>query len=244
MRSVALAAALILVATPALAGQPVTLKANTVDTDGMVTLSDLFDNAGAAGNVAIAARPGQIAVLDAGAVQVVARRNGLDWANAEGIRRIVVSGEATAAANAARSNVEVLTYARSLAAGELVQPEDLVWAKIAAAPSDAPSDADQVIGLAARRPLRAGAAVSLRDITAPQVIKTGDTVAVVYEADGVTLTLQGKAMGSAALGEAVTIQNTSSKKAIQALASGPDQALVGPGATQMKSATRAQIAQR
>ncbi len=243
--TLSLACALVLAAAPALAGQPVTLKANTTDTDGTITLSDLFDNAGAVGNVPVAARSGRVAVLDAGAVQAIARRNGLDWANAEGIRRIVVSGDAVGgAAGAVKSNVEVLTYARSLAAGELLQPEDLVYAKVAAAPSDAPSDAEQVIGLVAKRPLRAGAVVSLRDVSAPQVIKAGDTVAVTYEAEGITLTLQGKAMASAAMGDGVAIQNISSRKTIQAVASGPDQALVGPAATQMKSANRAQIALR
>ncbi len=243
--ALALAAALSLVVAPALAGQPVTLKANTTDTNGTITLADLFDNAGAAGSVPVAARSGRVAVLDAGVVQTLARRNGLDWPNAEGIRRIVVSGDSVGGgAGTVKSNVEVLTYARSLAAGEAVQPQDLVYAKVAVAPSDTPSDADQVIGLVAKRPLRAGAVVSLRDVSAPQVIKAGDTVAVTYEAEGITLTLQGKAMASAAMGDGVSIQNISSKKTIQAVASGPDQALVGPAATQLKSANRAQIALR
>ena len=243
MRVFAFAAVLSLAVSPALAGQAVTLKADTVDADGMVTLSDLFEGAGAAGNVAVAARPGQIAVLDAGAVQVLARRNGLDWVNAEGVRRIVVHGVASAAVTA-KANVEVLTYARSLAAGDIVQPTDLVWAKVAAAPQDAPSDADQVIGLAAKRPLRAGAAVSARDVSAPQVIKIGDIVTVTYEAEGVSLALQGKAMTAAAQGDTVMIQNTASKKLIQALASGPGQALIGPQAAQMRTAPRSQIALR
>ncbi len=233
--------ALTLAAAPAVAGQAVTLKADTVDTDGMVTLSDLFEGAGAAGSVPVAARPGQIAVLDAGAGQILARRNGLGWTNAEGVRRIVVHGSATPSAKA---NVEVLTYARSLASGDIVQPTDLVWAKVAAAPADAPSDADQVIGLAAKRPLRAGAAVSARDISAPQVIKIGDIVTVTYEAEGIALALQGKAMTAAAQGDMVMVQNTSSKKVIQAVASGPGQALIGPQAAQMRSAPRSQIALR
>jgi flagella basal body P-ring formation protein FlgA len=241
MRALLLAAALSLAAVQALAGQAVTLKADTVDTDGMVSLSDLFDGAGAAGNVPVAARPGQIAVLDAGAVQLLARRNGLDWVNAEGIRRIVVHGASTASA---KGNVEVLTYARSLAAGDIVQPTDLVWAKVAAAPADAPSDADQVIGLAAKRPLRAGAAVSARDISAPQVIKIGDIVTVTYEAEGIALALQGKAMTAAAQGDTVMIQNTNSKKVIQAMASGPGQALIGPQADRMRTLPRSQIALR
>lgn len=233
--------AITLTAAPVLAGQAVTLKADTVNTDGMVTLSDLFDGAGAAGSVPVAARPGQIAVLDAGAVQILARRNGLDWANAEGVRRIVVRGTASLAAKA---NVEVLTYARSLAAGDIVQPTDLIWGKVAAAPADAPSDADQVIGLAAKRPLRAGAAVSTRDVSAPQVIKIGDIVTVTYEAEGIALALQGKAMSTAAQGDTVMIQNTSSKKVIQAMASGPGQALIGPQAARMKALPHSQIALR
>ena len=52
-----------LVATPALAGQPVTLKANPVDADGVITLGDLFEGAGAAGKIAVAAKPGASAIL-------------------------------------------------------------------------------------------------------------------------------------------------------------------------------------
>ena len=92
--------------------------------------------------------------------------------------------------------------------------------------------------------LRAGAVVSLRDVSAPQVIKTGDTVTVTYEADGISLALQAKAMGSAAQGETVMIQNTSSKKVIQAVASGPGQAVIGPQADRIKTLPRSQIALR
>ena len=86
-------------ATAATAGQPVTLKRETADADGLVTLGDLFDGAGTASDVPVARRSGLTVVLDAGAVQQVARRAGLDWANAEGLRRIVVrTGAAPASA--------------------------------------------------------------------------------------------------------------------------------------------------
>ncbi|MDO8378697.1 flagellar basal body P-ring formation chaperone FlgA [Phenylobacterium sp.] len=246
MRTLILACAIALAAAPALAGQAVTLRSDTFDADGVITLADLFDGAGAAGKIAVASRPGASAVLDAGAVQSAARRAGLDWANAEGIRRIVVRAGSDGGVNApsARGNVEILTYARSLSAGEMVQPQDVVWAKAAAAPSDAPRDAEAVIGMAARRPLRAGAAVSNRDVSAPQVIKAGDAVTVTYEAGGVTLALEGKAMAAAGIGDTVAVQNTASKKIIQATASGPGQAVVGPAADQLKSLGRAQYAQR
>jgi len=239
-RVLILAAVLALAAAPALAGQPVTLKAETLDADGVVTLGDLFDGAGAAGQIAIAARSGASVMLDAGAVQGAARRAGLDWPNAEGIRRVVVRGGALGgAASATRGNVEVLTYARNLGAGEIVQPQDLAWAKVAAAPADAPGDADAVIGLAAKRPLRAGSAVALRDVAAAQVVKSGELISVTYRDGGISLTLQGKAMAAAGVGEALNVQNPASKKIIQAVVIGPGQAVVGPAADLMKaSATR------
>lgn len=245
-RSLILGLVLSLAAAPAIAGQSVKLRPDTVDADGVVTLGDVFEGAGSAANVAIAQRTGTIVVLDANAVQAAARRAGLDWANATGLRRIVVKGgaDAASAAGPARGNVEVLTYARSLSTGEMVQPEDLVWAKVAAAPADAPRDADAVIGQAARRPLREGAAVSLRDVAQPQVIKTGDVVTVTFEADGISLSIQGKALANGAIGEPLLVQNPTSKKTLQAVVTGPGLAAIGPGADQMRAAGRSQIALR
>jgi flagella basal body P-ring formation protein FlgA len=244
-RLLTLAAAAMALAGPALAGQPVTLKSNAADADGVVTLGDLFEGAGAAARVPVAGRAGPSVVLDAMAVQMAARRAGLDWANAEGFKKIVVRGGSTAAATAApRGNVEVLTYARNLAAGEMVQPTDLVWGKAAAAPADAPSDADAVIGLAAKRPLRAGSAVALRDVGAAMVVKANELITVTYEDGGVSLSLQGKALSAAGVGEAVSVQNTSSKKVVQAVVVGPGRAVVGPAAAEMTAARSTRYALR
>lgn len=244
MKRALLCAVLTLCAGPALAGQAVTLRPGATDSDGVVTLGDLFVGAGEAARTPVAAKPGRSVVLDARAVQAAAARAGLDWANAEGLARIVVQapgGAASASSSgspaSARANVEVLTYARNLAAGEIVQPQDLVWGKAAAAPADAPSDADQVIGMATRRALRAGQAVAGRDVSAPQVFKAGELITVVYEDGGVSLALQAKAMAAAAVGETVSVQNTASKKIIQAVASGPGQAVVGPAADALKASS-------
>src|SRR3569623_233380 len=239
MRALAiLAAAALLAAGPALAGHAVTLKADTADADGLGTLGDLFDGAGAAANVPVAARQGATVALDALAVQGVARRAGLDWPNREGLRTIVVhaglSTSAPPSASSERGNVEVLTYARSLAAGEMVQPSDLVWAKAAAAPNGAPSDAAAVIGQVAKRPLREGAAVLARDVGAAQVIKKGDVVTVTYESGGISLALQGLAMGTAGVGDPLAVQNTVSKKVVQSVVTGPGQAVGGPQADELK----------
>jgi flagella basal body P-ring formation protein FlgA len=239
MKALVLSVAALLIATPALAGTSVSLRADTTDADGRITLGELFDGAGAASDVVVATRMGPSAVLDAGAVQIAARRAGLDWSNSSGLRRIIVrqgSGSGPGLAGAPRGNVEVLAYARSLSAGEMVQPEDLVWIKAAAAPvGRARATPTTVIGMTAKRPLRQGAAASLRDVSTPQVIKAGDIVAVTYEDDGVALTLQGKAMSAGAVGESLMVQNTASKKIIETVVTGPGSTAVGPQAMRLKA---------
>lgn len=229
----------------ALAAQPVSLKAAPTDADGTITLGDLFDNAGEASSSVVAAGPkaGGSVVLDASRVQTAARSAGLVWANPSGLRRIAVRGgsapvqasvaPATAAGQAV--GAEVLTYARSLSAGELLAAEDLVWAAVVRAPADAPRDADAVIGLAARKPLRAGAAVSARDLGAARVIAKDDPVSVHYRSGGITLSLQGRALGAAAVGETVRVLNAQSKSIVEAVAAGPGLAVVGPQAEALKS---------
>jgi flagella basal body P-ring formation protein FlgA len=59
---------------------------------------------------------------------------------------------------------------------------------------------------------------------------------VTYHDEGISLVLQGKAMADAAGGEPIAIENTTSKKVIQAVATGPDQAVVGPEAEAIRAA--------
>ena len=245
MKTLSLIAALALIAGPALA-DPVTLKVNPVDDDGRVTLGDIFDNAGSAANVEVASRAGPSVILEAGQLQGLAMRSGLHWANPQGLRRVVVrqgTGSVVQTAStsvvAARpgNTLEVLTYARNLSAGDIVQPEDVVWGQVQAhqAPSGAPSDAEQVIGLSAKRALRAGAVVASRDLASPQVIARNDMVQVSFVTGGVKLTVTGRATRNAAIGEAVAILNVQSGRIIDAVASGPGQAIAGPAAQTARS---------
>jgi flagellar basal body P-ring formation protein FlgA len=242
MRALALLAALAL-AGPAFAGQPVALRADPTDGDGLVTLGDVFAGAGAAANVPLAQRTGASVMLDAIAVQTAARRAGLDWANAEGLRRIVVRAGASGAA-AQAGNVDVLTWARSIAAGEVVQPQDLVWGKAALAPADAPAEPEALIGMAARRPLRSGAAATTRDVAALEVVRRGEVITLSFEADGIALALQAKALSGGGAGDVINVQNVTSKKIVQAVVAGPGHAVVGPAADQLKLTRSSRIASR
>lgn len=244
----AVSAALALLAGPTPArATPVDLRADIAAPNGKVTLGDIFDDAGAAGAVVVASggQPGGSLIMEARQVQAVAAAHGLDWDNARGMGRLIArvtsapvrQSQSQSQGRRARTE-EVLTYARDFTAGEIVQAEDIVWAPPSGfgSPIDAPRDARGVIGQAARRPLRAGTAVSLADLSAPKVIRKDDMVTVAFAADGIKLVLQGKALSGAAVGDVIDILNPASKKVIQAVASGPDQAVVGPEADRIKAA--------
>lgn len=238
--------------TSAALADTVALRADPVASAEAVTLGDLFEGAGRAGGVPVAPAPraGLSTVLDAAAVQRAAQAAGLEWSNAQGMRRIIVRSAgapagaaaattaiaaASAPARAAAPNAaEVLVWARNINTGEVVSAEDLTWGR-AVSPSDAVGDPDAVIGQAARRPLRAGAAATMRDTSAPQVIARGDTVQVDWRDGAMTLTIRGQAQGSAAVGEPLRILNPSSRRTIDVVATGPGRALAGPEAQRLRA---------
>ena len=241
--AVLLAALAAATAAPAFALAPAAepeLKGVMQATGSRITLGDVFEHAGPAASVVVgtAAPAGGQTVLDAGLVQAAAHRAGLDWSNPEGRRRLIVASVDRASprtAPASKARRTVLAYARNLNAGEIVQASDLVWSDEAVAPGDAVGDADAAVGMSARRPLRAGAAAALHDLSAPRVIKRDDPVQVAFEEDGIVLTLTGRALADAAVGEAVAVMNPASKKTVDAVACAPGRAVVGPAAEALRA---------
>jgi flagellar basal body P-ring formation protein FlgA len=233
----ALAAAIPAIAS---AGAPVSLRASPVAYEGVVTLGDLFDGAeGSARSVVVGRSPaGGQAVLDSGQVQTAAHAAGLDWDNTAGLRRVIVTmarGDARPTSGESHASrrgrtAQVLVYAHNMMAGDVISAGDLEWSDAAIAGSDAPHDPDMVIGKLARGPLRAGAAIAIHDLTSPKVVRRGDMISVDYVSDGVSLSLEAKAMNDAAAGDSVQAMNLSSKKMIDAVATRPGHAAVGPGA--------------
>jgi flagella basal body P-ring formation protein FlgA len=243
LKAVAFALAVVLALPAAALAGPIQLRRDVMVSGGTVTLGDLFAEAGPAAGIVVArVVPGQTAVLDATQVQILARSNGVDWGNPAGLRRITVQSAAPepprAEAKAAQRAPQVLAYAHSLRTGDIVQPGDLIWSREVVAGPDAPRDPDAVIGMAVRRPLREGDAVSLRDVAAPLVVKKDDVISVTYAMGGLSLTLQAKALTDAAAGQSLSVMNAASKKIIQAVAVAPGQAVVGPGADQVRAAAR------
>ena len=121
MRSLILGVAVALFSAGAALAGPVTLKANPVDSDGRVTLGDLFDGAGPASNVVVGNRAGPSIVFEAGQLQSLARQAGLDWANPTGLRRVVVR-HAAVAPPAAASSPELAAVADAPPSAATVRP--------------------------------------------------------------------------------------------------------------------------
>ena len=98
-------------------------------------------------------------------------------------------------------------------------------AVIAAAPGAAPAQPGFT------PPVRA----AYRPSAAQQVIDRNDMVRVTYQVGGVNLSIMGKAMRNAAVSEPVPILNTASNRVIDAVATGPGQAIAGPAADQARA---------
>jgi len=177
------AGALTLGAFAAFAGDKVTLRDTLASQGSLVTFGDLFDNAGAAREVTVATRnqAGATLFLDANAVQRLAAQYGLDWDNADGLRRLIV------------------------------RPQTL--------PEQGPTPPNTRL---AQQPQR-------REFAAPAlIIQKGDLVQVTYRDQGLVVSIQGRALIAAALGQTFSVLNPASKKTIDAVATGPGQAMTGP----------------
>lgn len=78
------------------------------------------------------------------------------------------------------------------------------------------ADPGLVVGMAAKRSLRAGKPIRTHDIHPPILVQKGDRVTVVFQTDRMVLTTLGRAMENGAAGETIRIQNTQSHTMIDA----------------------------
>ena len=129
----------------------------------------------------------------------------------------------------AQELVEVPVLARRLAAGERIAALDLEWLPMAPhrlRPASV-TDARQLIGSEARRPLAPGRVLSERDLQPPRLVTRGRAVALIYARPGLQLRALGIAQADGALGELVPVLNPDSQQRLQGVVTGPDQVALG-----------------
>jgi flagella basal body P-ring formation protein FlgA len=82
---------------------------------------------------------------------------------------------------------------------------------------------DRVIGMQARKQLRAGQALKAADLGKPDLVMRDQAVTLIYEAPGLYLTGRGKSLDSGTEGDVVNIVNLQSKRTVQGVVVGPGQ---------------------
>jgi flagellar basal body P-ring formation protein FlgA len=119
--------------------------------------------------------------------------------------------------------------ARRIDAGEQIGAADLEWIMLAPGRLRATSltEARQLIGSEARRPLAPGRVLSERDLQPPRLVRRGRAVALVYARPGLQLRALGIAQADGALGELVRVVNPDSQQQLQGVVVGPDQVALG-----------------
>jgi len=119
--------------------------------------------------------------------------------------------------------VAAAVLARSLNRGEVIKAADVAIERRPKAEVglEVISAATQAVGLAVRRPLRAGQPLRAADLMKPELVQRNEPVTLVYEAPGMMLTIRGKALESGAEGDIVSVLNIQSKRTVQGTITGP-----------------------
>lgn len=116
---------------------------------------------------------------------------------------------------------------RNVDRGEVLKASDVVVERRPKA--DMGSDAatrDHSVGMQMRRPLRAGQALHVADISKPDLVQKDDNVTLIYETAGIYITARGKAVDAGTEGDTVTVLNLQSKRTISGTVVGRDKVAI------------------
>lgn len=135
--------------------------------------------------------------------------------------------------------IDAVTVDHPIERGAVLKASDLVIQRRPKSEGAAIMDIHGTAGLAARHELRSGQSLRDADLMKPAIVQRNDTVTIVYEAPGFTLTLRGQAQDSGALGDTVSVLNTESKRVVHGVVSGPGRVTVSTTPKQLVENTPA-----
>lgn len=143
------------------------------------------------------------------------------------ITRIVPMGLAALCATGVAA-AETVVAARTLRAQTLIAAADLE-VRPGATPG-ALADPAQAIGREARVVLYAGRPIRHADLGAPALVDRNDLVVLAFDAGGLAIRTEGRALGRAGAGEAVQVMNLGSKTIVTGRVAADGTVRVGPPA--------------
>ncbi len=124
---------------------------------------------------------------------------------------------------------EVYAAARSLSRGALLSEDDLerVEININRTSRGYYTDAEQLTGMELNRAMRAGEIVTPSRVSAPQLVERGQTVLLTLDSRAASVSMNGEALQSGALGDRIRVKNTSSDRVIEGEITGDSRVRVG-----------------
>jgi flagellar basal body P-ring formation protein FlgA len=85
---------------------------------------------------------------------------------------------------------------------------------------------DGALGMQLRRPMRAGQAIKVADLTKPDLVQRDQGVTLIYQTAGLYLTTRGKAVDNGTEGDVVNVINLQSKRTVSGVVTGRGQVTI------------------
>ena len=120
--------------------------------------------------------------------------------------------------------VETTVVTRSIERGEIIKSADVVVERRPKAEAGAdPAARDRAIGMQLRRGVRAGQPLRMPDLAKADLVQRDQNVTLIYETNGLYLTMRGKSIEAGSEGDTVNVLNLQSKRTVQGTVTGPGQ---------------------
>jgi flagella basal body P-ring formation protein FlgA len=133
--------------------------------------------------------------------------------------------------------VEAAVLARGVERNEVLKSSDVMMERRPKAEVGADVlTRDRAVGMQARRQLRAGQALKGADVAKPDLVQRDQGVTLIYQAEGLHLTVLGKSLENGTEGDVVNVLNLQSKRTVSAV-------VVGRNRVAIMVAPRQEIAQ-
>jgi flagella basal body P-ring formation protein FlgA len=122
-----------------------------------------------------------------------------------------------------------------LLAGSVLRADDMHIARVHTAliRSEMVHRPDDAIGMQLKHPLAAGQPLAVGELMRPSMVQKGGNVMMLLDSPGITLSAQGQALESGAIGERIRVLNPVSRAVIEAEVIGTDRVRVAPNAMPM-----------
>ena len=113
----------------------------------------------------------------------------------------------------------VAISARALARGSVIQPGDVIMEEldISQLRGQTIAQSENIVGMALRRSVNHGAPLTLDMLTAPVLVKRGDTVVLNATRGGISIRHTGTALQDGEAGQQIPVRNNSSGRVVQAV---------------------------